>query len=178
MSTPILATKLYLPSPRPSVIRRPRLLERLSAGLSRNLTLLSAPAGFGKTTLLSDWLVASPRPVAWLSLDEGDTDPARLLTYLVAAVQTVASSCGAGVLGLLASPQPLPMEALLTNLVNDFASLPERLVLVLDDYHRSATPAVDQALTFLLEHLPPQLHVVLATREDPQLPLARLRVRG
>ena len=180
MSTPILATKLYLPSPRPTVIRRPRLLERLGAGLSRNLTLLSAPAGFGKTTLLSDWLVAFPRPVAWLSLDEGDTDPARLLTYLVAAVQTVtvASSCGAGVLGLLASPQPLPMEALLTTLVNDFASLPERLVLVLDDYHRSATPAVDQVLTFLLEHLPPRLHVVLATREDPQLPLARLRVRG
>jgi LuxR family maltose regulon positive regulatory protein len=177
MSTPILATKLYRPPPRPTLVRRPRLLERLHSGLHRKLTLLSAPAGFGKTTLLSDWLADCPTGAVWLSLDEGDADPLRFLGYLVAALQTVAPTVGAGVLAALYSPQPPPTEVLLTALVNDLARLPDPFLLVLDDYHSSSVPAVNQVLVFLLDHLPPQLHVVLATREDPHLPLARLRAQ-
>jgi LuxR family maltose regulon positive regulatory protein len=178
MSTPILATKLYMPHPRPNVVRRPRLIARLNDGLHHKLTLISAPAGFGKTTLVSEWLAAWHRPVAWLSLDDGDTDLARFLTYLVAAVQTFAATIGAGVLGMLQSPQLPPIEALLTALLNDLRTLPDQVILVLDDYHTIDSKPVDQALTFLLEHLPPQVHLVITTREDPQLPLARLRARG
>src|SRR5437660_6028203 len=178
MPTPILATKLYLPRLRPNVVSRPRLLERLNEGLHRKLTLIAAPAGFGKTTLVSEWVEGIERPTAWLSLDEGDNDPARFLTYLVAALQTIAATIGQGVLGVLQSPQPPPPEAMLTALLNDITALSDQFVLVLDDYHVLDAKAVDQALTFLLEHLPPQMHLVIATREDPQLPLARLRARG
>src|SRR5436190_13968286 len=178
MSTPILATKLYLPRLRPNVVFRPRLLERLNEGVHRKLTLISAPAGFGKTTLVSEWVEGIERPSAWLSLDEGDNDPARFLTYLVAALQTIAATIGQGVLGVLQSPQPAPPEAMLTALLNDITALSDQFVLVLDDYHVLEAKAVDHALTFLLEHLPPQMHLVIATREDPQLPLARLRARG
>ncbi|MGO8951219.1 MAG: LuxR C-terminal-related transcriptional regulator [Ktedonobacterales bacterium] len=177
MSTPILAAKLYLPPPRPHLVRRPRLLERLNQGLSRKLTFLSAPAGFGKTTLLSDWLAGYPRPAAWLSLDERDTDPVRFLTYLVAALQTIDAPVGAGVVGALHSLQPPPLDTLLEALLNDIAAMPEPFLLVLDDYHRGAAESIDQVLTFLLTHLPPQMHLVVATREDPQLPLPRFRVR-
>src|SRR5205823_10882477 len=176
--TPILATKLYLPRLRPNVVSRPRLIERLNEGLHRNLTLISAPAGFGKTTLVSEWVASCDRQVAWLSLDEGDSDPTRFLTYLVAALRTIAPTLGEGVLGALQSPQPPPPEAMLTALLNDLTTIRDHLVLVLDDYHVLDAKAVDHALTFLLEHLPPQMHLVIATREDPQLPLARLRARG
>src|SRR5437763_11359818 len=111
--TPILATKLYLPRLRPNVVSRPRLIERLNEGLHRNLTLISAPAGFGKTTLVSEWIAFIERPTAWLSLDEGENDPARFLAYLVAALQTIAATIGEGVLGVLQSPQPPPIESLL-----------------------------------------------------------------
>jgi LuxR family transcriptional regulator, maltose regulon positive regulatory protein len=178
MSTPILATKLYLPPPRPNIVARRRLSERLNEGLHRKLTLISAPAGFGKTTLVSAWLATCERPVAWLALDEGDNDPARFLTYLVAALRTIAPEIGAGVLGVLQSPQLPPTEAILTTVLNDITTLSARFVLVLDDYHLLEAPPVDRALTFLLEHLPPQMHLVITTREDPQLPLARLRARG
>src|SRR5437763_902013 len=178
MPTPILATKLYLPRLRPSVVSRPRLIERLNEGLYRKLTLISAPAGFGKTTLVSEWLAGCQRPAAWLSLDEGDNDPARFLTYLVAALQTIAATIGQGVLGVLQSPQPPPPEAILTALLNDLTSISDHFVLVLDDYHVLEAKAVDQALTFVLEHLPPHMHLVIATREDPALPLARLRAGG
>ncbi len=178
MSTSVLATKLYRPPPRPSVVRRPRLVEQLQTGLSGKLTLLSAPAGFGKTTLLSDWLASSTQPVAWLSLEEADADPIRFLTYVVAALQTASAEVGAGVMRAFNSPQPPPILALLTPLLNDLSCLTESLILVLDDYHRSATAPIDQALTFLLEHLPPHLHLVIATREDPDLPLGRWRGRG
>src|SRR5215467_13893909 len=141
---PLLATKLYLPPLRRKVVSRSRLFERLDAGLYGKLTLISAPAGFGKTTLLSAWLARCERQAAWLSLDAGDNDPARFLTYLVAAVQTISSP----------------------------------FVLILDDYHVLDAQPVDQALTYLVEHLPPQMHLVIATREDPPLPLARLRARG
>jgi LuxR family maltose regulon positive regulatory protein len=178
MSTPILATKLYIPPPRPNVVSRPRLLERLNEGLHRKLTLISAPAGFGKTTLVSEWIEGIERPTAWLSLDEGENDPARFLAYLVAALQTIAAHIGEGVLGVLQSSQPPPPEAILTALLNEITTLPDHFVLVLDDYYVLDAKAVDMALTYLVEHLPPQMHLVIATREDPQLPLARLRARG
>ena len=176
--TPILATKLYIPRPRPNVVSRPHLLERLNEGLHRKLTLIAAPAGFGKTTLVSEWVAFIERPTAWLSLDEGENDPTRFLTYLVAALQTIAPTIGEGVLGVLQSPQPPPPEAILTVLLNEITTLPDHFVLVLDDYHVIDAKPVDIALTYLVEHLPPQMHLVIATREDPQLPLARLRARS
>jgi LuxR family transcriptional regulator, maltose regulon positive regulatory protein len=178
MTTPLLATKLYIPPPRPNIVRRPRLIARLNEGLDRKLTLLSAPAGFGKTTLLSDWIAGCDRQSAWLSLDKGDSDPARFLAYLIVALQTIEASIGAGVLGALRSSQLPPLEPILTALLNDLTTLTDSFVLVLDDYHVLDAQPVDQALTFLLEHLPPRIHLVIATREDPQLPLARLRAGG
>ncbi len=179
MSTPILATKLFVPSPRPKAVPRPRLIERLNKGLHGKLTLISAPAGFGKTTLVSEWLAASHTgAVAWLSLDEGDSDLARFLAYLVAALQTIAANLGAGVLSALHSPQPPPTGALLTALLNEIANISDDFILVLDDYHAIDATAVDQALAFLLEHLPSQMHLVITTREDPHLPLTRLRARA
>src|SRR6266536_4664799 len=122
MSTPILTKKLYIPLPRPNVVLRPRLIARLNAGLHRKLTLISAPAGFGKTTLLSAWVALCGRPVAWLSLDEGDSDPTRFLIYLVAALQTIAPNIGAGLLSVLQSPQPAPAESILTALLNEITT--------------------------------------------------------
>ena len=178
--TPILATKLYVPPPRANLVLRPRLVERLNEGLSagRKLTLISAPAGFGKTTLVSEWVAGFKRPVAWLSLDEGDHDPTRFLSYIVAALQTIAANIGAGVLRTLQSPQPPSADSVLTIILNEITTLPKDFVLVLDDYHAIDAKPVDEALTYLLEHLPPQMHLVIATREDPDLPLARLRARG
>ena len=203
MSTPILATKLYIPPPRPNVVLRSRLTARLNAGLHQKLTLIAAPAGFGKTTLLSEWLASQssevevlsaelPEPestqnserktqnlrVAWLSLDEGDSDITRFLAYLVAALQTIGPTIAAQVMALLQSPQPPPAEVILTALLNDMSSIPAQFVLVLDDYHLIDAIPIDQALAFLIKHMPPQMHLVIATREDPQLPLARLRARG
>lgn len=180
MSAPILATKLYVPALRAGVVSRPWLIERLDAGLDGKLTLVSAAAGFGKTTLVSTWIAGCGLPAAWLSLDEGDSDPTRFLAYLIAALQTVAPQVGQGALAALhaSQPQPPPAEAILTAVLNDIAALPDRFILVLDDYHAIDAPAVDQALAFLLQHLPPSLHLVIATREDPPLPLARLRARS
>lgn len=177
MGTPILATKLYIPPRRPNVVLRSRLIERLNAGLHRKLTLIAAPAGFGKTTLVSEWVARCGRPAAWLSLDKRDTDPTHFLAYLVAALQTIAPVIGAGVVGLLQAPPPPPTESILTALLNDITTIPDPFVLILDDYHMLDAKGVDQTLTFLLEHLPPQLHLVIATREDPQVQLARFRAR-
>lgn len=177
MSTPLLATKLYIPPSRLNAVLRPRLIERLNAGLHRKLTLIAAPAGFGKTTLVSAWVAGCDRPAAWLSLDAEDSDLTRFLAYLIAAIQTIAPNVGSGLVGALESPQPPPTEALLTALLNNITTLPHQVVLVLDDYHLIESQAVDQALGFLLDHLPPQMHLVMVTREDPPLPLARLRVR-
>src|SRR5947207_2977346 len=178
MPTPILTTKLYIPRLRPNAVIRLRLLGRLNEGLHRKLTLISAPAGFGKTTLVSAWVERIERPVAWLSPDKEDNDPARFLTYLVATLQTIAVTIGEGVLNALQSPQPPPPEAVLTALLNEIAAIPDHFILVLDDYHVLEAQPVDQALAYLVEHLPPQMHLVIATREDPALPLARLRARG
>jgi LuxR family maltose regulon positive regulatory protein len=175
-----LATKLYIPPLRPRIVLRPRLIEQLNEGLSshRKLTLISASAGFSKTTLVSEWIVDSRRPTAWLSLDKGDNDPACFLTYLVAALQTIAPNIGAGALAVLQSPQLPSTESILTSLLNEITAIQENFILVLDDYHVIDAKPVNQALTFLVEHLPPQIHLVIATREDPPLPLARLRARG
>ncbi|MGZ6316620.1 MAG: LuxR C-terminal-related transcriptional regulator [Anaerolineales bacterium] len=180
MSVSLLSTKFYVPSARAPGVSRPCLIERLNEGLSASgkLTLISAPAGFGKTTLVSEWIAGCGRPVAWLSLDEGDNDPARFLTYLIAALQTILANIGEGLLGVLQSPQPPSTESVLTSLLNEITVLPDNFLLVLDDYHVVDSKSVDEALTFLLEHLPPQMHLVIATREDPRFPLARLRARG
>ena len=183
MPTPILATKLHIPLPRPHVVLRPRLIERLNEGLHCKLTLISASAGFGKTTLVSEWAAGCERRepkvrVAWLSLDEGDNDPTHFLTYLIAALQTIAANMGAGMLNVLQAPQPPPIESILTTLLNEITTIPDNFILVLDDYHAIDAKSIDNALTFLIEHLPSQIHLVIATREDPHLPLARLRVRG
>ena len=185
MQETVLRTKLYVPPLRSKLVTRQRLFERLNQGLQLNhkLSLISAPAGFGKTTLLSEWIAGCKRPAAWLSLDEGDSDPARFLTYFVAALQTLAPTVGEGVLAVLQSPQPAPTESIMTTLLNEISTIPDNFVFILDDYHLVDTLAVDAPtsvdgiLNFLLEHLPPQMHLVIATREDPTLPLARLRVR-
>jgi LuxR family maltose regulon positive regulatory protein len=174
---PILATKLYIPPPLPHIVLRPRLIEQLNEGLHRKLTLISAPAGFGKTTLVSDWVAGCERSTAWLSLDEGDNDPTRFLTYLVTALQTIAPNVGQGVLSALQSPQPPPTESSLTTLLNEIITISDNFIFVLDDYHMLDSKAVDNVLTFLIDHQPPQMHMVITTREDPNLPLARLRVR-
>ena len=175
MSPPILATKLYIPPPRPNVVLRPRLITRLNEGLHGRLTLISAPAGFGKTTLLSEWIAGCKWPVAWLSLDESDNDPSQFLTYLVAALQTIDNDMGAGMLSILQSPQPRPAELFLTSLINAVAQAPQEFILALDDYHRIEARPIHNALTFLLDHLPPQMHLAIVSRSDPPLPLARLR---
>ena len=174
---PVLQTKLYVPPVRPELVSRPRLIERLNEGLLRKLALISAPAGFGKTTLVGEWVAGRGQPAAWLSLDAGDNDPTRFLAYLVAALQTIAADFGAGVLDLFhaSQPQPPPVESILTVLLDEIAAIPDRFALVLDDYHVIDAEPVDHALAFLLEHLPPQMRLVIATREDPHLPLAAAR---
>src|SRR2546421_85103 len=179
--TPLLATKLHPPLPRAHLVRRPRLAARLTQGMMGPLTLVSAPAGFGKTTLLAQWLAESGTPVAWLSLEAGDNELVRFLSYLIAALQTLDPHLGAVALALLQMPPPASAETVLTLLTNDVGSHGRDggdFVLVLDDYHVIDAKPVDQALAYLVEHLPPQMHLVIATREDPDLPLARLRARG
>jgi LuxR family transcriptional regulator, maltose regulon positive regulatory protein len=186
MDAPLIATKLHTPPPRARVVHRPGLVKRLSEGLledggpGNRLTLISAPAGFGKTTLVSEWVAGIGRPVAWLTLDKGDSALDSFLSYMVAALQTVGPKIGAGVLGILRSTesQPLAVESILTALINDLTAVRGGLVLVLDDYHAVDSGPVDDALAFLVDHLPPRVRVVIATREDPRLPLARLRARG
>jgi LuxR family maltose regulon positive regulatory protein len=177
---PLLTTKLHAPRRRGGLVARPRLIERLSCGEEAALTLVSAPAGFGKTTLLTDWLSAAAtadRSVAWLSLDARDNDPALFWAYVVAAVQTAVPDVGGGALALLSSPQT-SADAVVASLVNDVDAMSGDLVLVLDDYHVIESPEVHAGMAFLLEHLPAHAHVVIAGRADPSLPLARLRVGG
>ena len=174
----LLATKLRLPRPLPGFAARPRLVDRLDDGLMRELTLVCAPAGFGKTSLLADWSRRGERLVGWLSLDAGDNDPVRFWRHTVAALDRVRPGLAESVSPLLSPPAPSSFDALATALVNELAREDGHAVLVFDDYHLIEAQAVHTSLQFLLEHQPPSLHVVLATRADPQLPLARLRARG
>src|SRR6266487_4166326 len=177
--TPRLSTKLHPPLPRAHLVRRPRLAARLTQGMMGPLTLVSAPAGFGKTTLLAQWLAESGMPVAWLSLEPEDNEPTRFLSYVIAALQTLDPHLGTTALALLQTPQPAPLETVLIMLTNDLTSREEgNFVLVLDDYHVIEAEPIHRAIAFLLEHLPPQMHLMLATRADPPLPLAGLRARG
>ena len=178
---PLLVTKLHVPRPRLHLVHRPRLIQRLQQGMEQALTLVSAPIGFGKSTLLSDWLASSAIPVAWLSLELQDNEPARFLSYLLAALQADNPHLDTIRLTLHYPLQPPSMEAMLTLLINDLlihrAAAQERFVLVLDNYQAITDGTIHHALTFLLDHLPPWMHLVLATREDPPLPLAQLRGR-
>jgi LuxR family transcriptional regulator, maltose regulon positive regulatory protein len=185
MPETILATKLFRPPPRPNAVLRPGLVGRLSGdqGPATALTLISAPAGFGKSTLLSAWVDQCARQdaklrVAWLSLDEGDSDPFRFLLYVAAALHGAEPSCGLDAMAALQSPRPSSVEAILTDLINEIDGIAGDILLVLDDFHAVHSPEVDKALGFLLDHLPARLRLAIATREDPLLPLARLRARG
>jgi LuxR family maltose regulon positive regulatory protein len=180
-SDSLVSTKLGPSQARPKLVARPRLTARLDREAGRELTLISAPAGFGKTTLLIEWLRArtgGEGSVAWVSLYEGDNDPTRFLSYVVAALGTVQEEIGEGVLSALRSPEPPRIEAITATLINDLAALPEELTLVLDDYHVIDSEPVHEVVAFLLEHLPPNVHLVISSRIDPPLPLARLRARN
>jgi LuxR family maltose regulon positive regulatory protein len=187
MAIPLLQTKLYIPPVRPGLVSRPRLIERLDEGLhlGRKLTLISAPAGFGKTTLLSEWIASCTRDtrIAWLSLDKGDNDLSQFLTYLVAAIQSIDPKLGEGAWAMMQSPQPPAAEPVLITLINELMERPGSggqvapVVLVLDDYHEVTSEPVHDALVYLLDHLPPQMHVLIATRVDPPWPLGRMRAR-
>jgi len=159
---------------------RQRLTDRLNEGLTKGgkLTLISAPAGFGKTTLVSEWIAQCGRPIAWLSLDEGDNDLTRFLSYLIAALQTIKAGLGESLLPMFQSTQLPQTETILTALLNEMNAIAQDFILVLDDYHAIDSKPVDETLAYLLEHQPPQMHMVIATREDPALPLARSRARG
>jgi LuxR family maltose regulon positive regulatory protein len=178
VSAQLLKTKLYVPPLRSNVVRRPRLVRQLNEGLARRLTLISAPAGFGKTTMLSEWAAAAKRPVAWITLDGADNDPARFWSHVIAALQMIQDDVGAGMLTTLRSSQPQRIEALLTGLINEIIELPVSFVLVLDDFHVIDAPQIHAAVTMLLENVPPQMHLILSGRADPPWPLARLRARS
>ncbi|MDF2627219.1 MAG: ATP-dependent transcriptional regulator [Symbiobacteriaceae bacterium] len=178
----LLRTKLFAPRSRPRTVARPRLIARLTEGLQGRLTLIAAPPGFGKTSLVAAWRSGEPgdrTPLAWLSVDEGDNDPVRFWTYVAAALETVRSGAGADALSLLqATGRSLSMEAVLMALINGMAELPDDFVLALDDCHLIRAEPIHEGLAFLVEHLPPHAHLLLIARADPPLPLARLRARG
>jgi LuxR family transcriptional regulator, maltose regulon positive regulatory protein len=179
-AAPLLATKFFAPRVPPGTVPRRELLDRLDEGLQQRLTLISAPAGYGKTTLLGQWLVASRPgrpPIAWLSLDPPDNDPVRFWTYVAAALDGVAPGVAEETLTLLRGPRMLRMEAMLTPLVNAMAAAESDLALMLDDYHVVESAEIHEGLAFLIDHLPPRVHVVIASRSDPPLPLARWRAR-
>ena len=181
MAMPLLRTKFYIPPTQPALVRRSRLTNLINESLGGKLTLLSAPPGFGKTTLLSEWAPSSQRRVAWLCLEEADNDPIRFWSYFIAALQTLQEDLGQDSLTLLHAegrqPVSLQFEAVITALLNDISDFPSEFALVLDDYHHINNPAIHQGLIFLIDHLPPGMHILLTSRVDPPLPLARLRAR-
>ena len=180
MSTVLLATKLHIPRRRPGDVTRPHLIERLRSGLDQGhvLTLVSAPAGYGKTSLVAAWLEELGRPAAWLTLDESDNDPIRFFAYLIAALRTARPDVGDANDASLAATSMPPLETVLAPLLNELAADPRQLVVVLDDYHLVQTRSIHETVSFLLDYLPPQVHLVIASRSDPALPLARLHGRG
>ena len=172
---PLLETKLYPPKWSVDLVSRPRLIARINP--KRKLTLVSASAGFGKTTLLAEWIAVLPtRPVAWFSLDQSDNDPAIFWTYLIAALQNIQPSLGERSLSLLRSPQPPPIESVLMTVLNELTAVKKDIVLILDDYHVIETQAIHRGIGFLLSHLSPQMHLIIASRVDPPLSLARFKV--
>jgi LuxR family maltose regulon positive regulatory protein len=173
----LLRTKLFIPRPRKNLVSRPRLIDCLNTGSEKKLTLIAAPAGFGKTTLLSEWIPQSPRCVTWLSLDQGDDDPVRFWTYFISSLQELRSDLGRSALARLQSPQASPIASILTTLLNEMTEFPDRFAIVLDDYHTVESQQIHDALTFLVDHLPGNMHLVLTTRVDPPIPLARLRAQ-
>jgi LuxR family transcriptional regulator, maltose regulon positive regulatory protein len=174
----LLATKVSIPRTRPDRLARARLFQRLDEGMGRALVLVCTPAGFGKTTLLAHWATNTNRAVAWLSLDPDDNDPARFWRYVVAALDRAREGLGEQLRPLLTAPTPLSGQGVVTALINQFQAQPDELALVLDDYHVIEEAAIHDSLGFLLRHLPPQLHLVVSSRSDPPLPLARLRASG
>ena len=178
MTGPLLDSKLYAPRWRQGMIARPQLVERLDAGIERKLTLVSAPAGFGKTTAIAEWLGTRKHPTAWLSLDEGDNDPTRFWAYVIGALQRIAAGVGTRTLSMMESPTSTVIETAVGALVNDLGASTSRLVLVLDDYHVIESEPVHEGFRFLVEHSPEQLHLTVASRSDPPLPLSRLRAGG
>ena len=178
LDDPLLATKLHIPRPPAQFVRRSHLTKRLQQTMERQFTLIAAPAGSGKTTLLSTWLHEASVATAWVSLDSGDDDPTRFWSYTLVALDGVHPGLGAGGLSLLHSPQPPPLEIVLTTIINSLAAYPAELVLVFDDYQMITAQPIHTSVMFLLDHLPTRLHVVIATRADPPLPVARLRTRG
>lgn len=186
MTAPLLQTKLYIPPPRCDLVQRPHLIQRLNEGLEfdRQITLVSAPAGFGKTTLVTEWVqsISDKREpasrVAWLSLDEDDNDPARFLGYWVSTVRHIDDTLGESAQSLLGMPQIPPPAAILDELINELAGLEYRVILILDDYHVITNPSLHDTLEYFLEHQPAQVHLAVATREDPPFPLARMRASG
>ena len=180
METSLLTTKLNIPPARLIIVPRPRLIERLQEGLSYNLILISAPAGFGKTTLLVEWARQSQPRVrtAWVSLDEGDNDPVRFWDYFVTSLKMLQSDFGESTQALLHTPQPPPMEELLTVLINELAGISFEFALILDDYHVITSQPVHDGITYMLDHLPSQMHLAITTRADPPLPLSRFRGKG
>jgi LuxR family maltose regulon positive regulatory protein len=184
--TPLISTKLYLPPPRPNLVSRPRLVKQLNAGASCKLILISAPAGFGKTTLLYEWISGRELPLAWFSIDSNDNDPIRFWAYVIAALQTIEPEIGVTAFSALQTPQPPAIEALVAELINDIAesanhisvlSEERRLILVLDDYHLITETQVHDSMVFFLDNLPPRMQLILSGRSDPPWPLARVRAR-
>lgn len=178
MSELLLQTKLITPPLRRSLVPRPQLDDKIRRGLRRKLILVAAPAGFGKTTLISSWIQREDQASAWLSLDKEDNEPSRFLLYLISALQQVDEQIRDAAVSLLQSMQPPPLETVLTLLINDLAQQSKPIVLVLDDYHVINNLDVHQGLTILLENQPQQLHMVIISREDPPFPLHRLRGGG
>ena len=180
METPLLATKLFIPSIRLGLVSRPRLIERLQYVFSCPLTLVSAPAGFGKTTILAQWIAGNKPtiPVAWVQLDEGDNDPVRFWDYIIASLKTLKPAAGETALTILHSAETYAIDMVLTSLLNDIAEIPSEFALVVDDFHLIKAEEIHSGITFLIDHCPPKMHLILATRVDPKMPLSHFRGRG
>jgi len=178
MKLPILSTKLYIPPLQPKTVLRSHLIKQLNKGAKGKLTLISASAGFGKTILLCQWVENYNYPVGWISLDEEHNDPIRFILYLLGAIQSAKANIDESILGMVLSPQPPQYKTILTLLINEVANLEDDFSIILDDYHLIDSKEVDDVLTFLIDNMPSQMHLIISTRVDPRLPIARLRAQG